>query len=105
MTRTAFDRQLSEIQEDMLVMAGMVENAIERGIKRSRRATSPSSRRSSKTTSRSTASVTRPKTSAWSSSPRSNLWPATSGQSSPYFTSLSILNAWETTPRASLRSR
>ncbi len=32
MTRTAFDRQLSEIQEDMLVMAGMVENAIERGI-------------------------------------------------------------------------
>ena len=32
MTRTAFDRQLSEIQEDMLVMAGMVESAIERGI-------------------------------------------------------------------------
>jgi len=32
MTRTAFDRQLSEIQEDMLVMAGMVEHAIERGI-------------------------------------------------------------------------
>jgi len=32
MTRTGFDRQLSEIQEDMLVMAGMVENAIERGI-------------------------------------------------------------------------
>lgn len=32
MTRTAFERQLSEIQEDMLVMAGMVEQAIERGI-------------------------------------------------------------------------
>ncbi|HET9476450.1 MAG TPA: phosphate signaling complex protein PhoU [Dehalococcoidia bacterium] len=32
MTRTAFDRQLSEIQEDMLVMAGMVESAIERGV-------------------------------------------------------------------------
>lgn len=32
MTRTAFDRQLSEIQEDMLVMASMVESAIERGI-------------------------------------------------------------------------
>lgn len=32
MTRTAFDRQLSEIQEDMLVMAGMVDSAIERGI-------------------------------------------------------------------------
>jgi phosphate transport system protein len=32
MTRTAFDRQLSEIQEDMLVMAGMVDQAIDRGI-------------------------------------------------------------------------
>lgn len=32
MTRTAFDRQLSEIQEDMLVMASMVDSAIERGI-------------------------------------------------------------------------
>ncbi len=32
MTRTAFERQLQEIQEDMLVMAGMVEDAIERGI-------------------------------------------------------------------------
>jgi len=32
MTRTAFERQLSEIQEDMLVMAGMVESAIERSI-------------------------------------------------------------------------
>jgi len=32
MTRTAFERQLSEIQEDMLVLAGMVESAIERGI-------------------------------------------------------------------------
>src|SRR3989337_2856335 len=32
MTRTAFDQQLSEIQEDMLVMAGMVETAVERGI-------------------------------------------------------------------------
>ena len=31
MTRTAFDRQLSEIQEDMLVLAGMVESAIVRG--------------------------------------------------------------------------
>src|SRR5574341_1320120 len=32
MTRTAFDRQLQEIQEDMLVMAAMVETAIERGV-------------------------------------------------------------------------
>ena len=32
MTRTAFERQLTEIQEDMLVMGGMVEHAIERGI-------------------------------------------------------------------------
>ncbi len=32
MTRTAFERQLVEVQEDMLVMAGMVETAIERGI-------------------------------------------------------------------------
>jgi phosphate transport system protein len=32
MTRTAFERQLAEIQEDMLVLAGMVESAIERGI-------------------------------------------------------------------------
>ena len=32
MTRTAFDQQLSQVQEDMLVMAGMVETAIERGI-------------------------------------------------------------------------
>jgi phosphate transport system protein len=32
MTRTAFERQLDEIQEDMLVLAGMVEAAIERGI-------------------------------------------------------------------------
>ncbi len=32
MTRTAFERQLAEVQEDMLVMAGMVETAIERGI-------------------------------------------------------------------------
>lgn len=32
MTRTAFERQLSEVQEDMLVMAGLVETAIERGI-------------------------------------------------------------------------
>jgi phosphate transport system protein len=32
MTRTAFDQQLSEIQEDMLVMAGMVETAVERGV-------------------------------------------------------------------------
>jgi len=32
MTRTDFDRQLAEVQEDMLVMAGMVETAIERGI-------------------------------------------------------------------------
>jgi phosphate transport system protein len=32
MTRTAFEHQLSEIQEDMLVMASLVETAIERGI-------------------------------------------------------------------------
>jgi phosphate transport system protein len=32
MTRTAFERQLAEIQEDMLVLAGMVESAIDRGI-------------------------------------------------------------------------
>jgi phosphate transport system protein len=32
MSRTTFDRQLSEIQEDMLVMANMVETAIERSI-------------------------------------------------------------------------
>ena len=32
MTRTAFERQLQQIQEDMLVMASMVESAIERGI-------------------------------------------------------------------------
>jgi len=32
MTRTAFERQLAQIQGDMLVLAGMVETAIERGI-------------------------------------------------------------------------
>jgi len=32
MTRTAFEHQLSEIQEEMLVMAGMVESAIERSV-------------------------------------------------------------------------
>jgi phosphate transport system protein len=32
MTRAGFDRQLSEIQEDMLVLAGMVESAIERAM-------------------------------------------------------------------------
>jgi len=32
MTRTAFDRQLEEVQEDMLVIAGMVTSAIERSI-------------------------------------------------------------------------
>jgi phosphate transport system protein len=32
MTRTAFERQLLEVQEDMLLMAGMVETAIDRGI-------------------------------------------------------------------------
>ncbi len=32
MPRTTFERQLLEVQEDMLVMAGMVETAIERGI-------------------------------------------------------------------------
>jgi phosphate transport system protein len=32
MTRTEFEHQLLEIQEDMLLMAGMVETAIERGI-------------------------------------------------------------------------
>jgi len=31
-TRTAFERQLEEIQQDMLVLASMVEDAIERGI-------------------------------------------------------------------------
>jgi len=32
MTRTAFERQLTEIQEDMLVIGGMVESAIQRSI-------------------------------------------------------------------------
>jgi phosphate transport system protein len=32
MTRTAFDRQLAEIQEDMLVIASMVQGAIDRSI-------------------------------------------------------------------------
>lgn len=32
MTRTAFERQLSEVQEDMLAMGTMVETAITRGI-------------------------------------------------------------------------
>lgn len=32
MTRVAFDRQLAELQEDMLVMSGMVEMALTRGI-------------------------------------------------------------------------
>jgi phosphate transport system protein len=32
MTRTVLDRLLAEIQEDMLVLAGMVESAIERGV-------------------------------------------------------------------------
>ena len=32
MTRTAFEQQLTEIQEDMLTMADMVESAIERGV-------------------------------------------------------------------------
>jgi phosphate transport system protein len=32
MTRAGFERQLQEIQEDTLLMAGMVETAIERGI-------------------------------------------------------------------------
>ncbi len=32
MTRALLERQLAEIQEDMLVMGGMVETAIERGI-------------------------------------------------------------------------
>jgi len=31
-TRTTFERQLEEIQQDMLVLASMVEDAIERGI-------------------------------------------------------------------------
>jgi phosphate transport system protein len=31
-TRTAFERQLAEIQEDMLVLANMVEDAVERAI-------------------------------------------------------------------------
>jgi phosphate transport system protein len=33
MTRTAFERQLADIQEDMLVLAGMVESAIDRGVR------------------------------------------------------------------------
>jgi phosphate transport system protein len=32
MVRASFERQLSEVEEDMLVMAGMVERAIERSI-------------------------------------------------------------------------
>lgn len=32
MTRALFEKQLAEVQEDMLVMAGMVENAILQGI-------------------------------------------------------------------------
>jgi phosphate transport system protein len=32
MTRTAFDHQLADVQEDMLIMAGLVQTAIERGI-------------------------------------------------------------------------
>jgi phosphate transport system protein len=32
MTRTALERQLAEVQEDMLVLANMVESAIDRGI-------------------------------------------------------------------------
>lgn len=32
MTRTAFERQLAEIQEEMLILAAMVESAIQRGI-------------------------------------------------------------------------
>lgn len=32
MTRTAFERQLTEIQEEMLILASMVETAIERSI-------------------------------------------------------------------------
>jgi phosphate transport system protein len=32
MTRSTFERQLAEIEEDMLVLAGMVERAIERSI-------------------------------------------------------------------------
>ena len=32
MTRTAFERELAEIQDDMLVLADMVEKAIERGV-------------------------------------------------------------------------
>ena len=33
MTRTAFEQQLARIQEDMLALAGMVEAAIERGVR------------------------------------------------------------------------
>ena len=33
MTRTAFEHRLEEVQEDMLVLAGMVESAIERSIR------------------------------------------------------------------------
>lgn len=32
MTRTAFDHQLSDVQEDMLIMAGLVQTAVGRGI-------------------------------------------------------------------------
>lgn len=33
MTRTSFERQLAEVQEDMLILAGMVESAIDRSIR------------------------------------------------------------------------
>ncbi|MEX1255444.1 MAG: phosphate signaling complex protein PhoU [Dehalococcoidia bacterium] len=33
MARTAFERQLTEVQEDMLVLASMVESAIERSVR------------------------------------------------------------------------
>jgi phosphate transport system protein len=32
MARTAFDRELAEVEEDMLVMAGMVERAVDRSV-------------------------------------------------------------------------
>ena len=32
MTRTAFDHQLADVQEDMLIMAGLGQTAVERGI-------------------------------------------------------------------------
>jgi len=45
MTRTAFERELAEIQDDMLVLADMVEKAIERGVQALRERDVPLARR------------------------------------------------------------